>query len=179
LSPIQDCRIQPSSVHVTLGSDFLRFSTTPTYGECGAVDPRDLPDDLSVAHVVEPGECYTIRPGEFVLGTTAETVALPDDLAARAEGKSSLARLSLPVHITGGFIDPGFTGQITLEFNNVAPFPTDALARDEDRPIELRTARPCRCPTIRPRRARQPLPGAAGDDGEPLRTHHAIPALLG
>ncbi len=64
-----------------------------------------------------------LHPGEFVLGSTFESVTLPDDLAGRLEGKSSLGRLGLLTHSTAGFIDPGFTGHITLELSNVANLP--------------------------------------------------------
>ncbi len=59
-----------------------------------------------------------IFPGEFLLASTLETVRIPPDLVAQVNGKSSLGRLGLSVHITAGFIDPGFQGQITLELHN-------------------------------------------------------------
>ena len=64
-----------------------------------------------------------LHPGEFVLGSTLELCTLPDDLAGRLEGKSSLGRLGLLTHSTAGFIDPGFSGHITLELSNVANLP--------------------------------------------------------
>jgi len=64
-----------------------------------------------------------LHPGEFVLGSTLEVVSVPDDLAARLEGKSSLGRLGLLTHSTAGFVDPGFSGHITLELSNVANLP--------------------------------------------------------
>jgi dCTP deaminase len=64
-----------------------------------------------------------LHPGEFVLGSTLECCTLPDDLAGRLEGKSSLGRLGLLTHSTAGFIDPGFSGHITLELSNVANLP--------------------------------------------------------
>jgi dCTP deaminase len=75
--------------------------------------------------VVEPNgeEPFVLHPGEFVLGSTLEVVTLPDDLAARLEGKSSLGRLGLLTHSTAGFIDPGFSGHVTLELSNVANLP--------------------------------------------------------
>src|SRR5689334_9958714 len=92
------------------------------------VDPWDAglaqqQDDLTT--LVEPvgDEPFVLHPGEFVLGSTLEVVTLPDDLAGRLEGKSSLGRLGLLTHSTAGFIDPGFTGHITLELSNVANLP--------------------------------------------------------
>src|SRR5687767_11708959 len=64
-----------------------------------------------------------LHPGEFVLASTYEAVTLPDDVAARLEGKSSLGRLGLLTHSTAGFIDPGFSGHVTLELSNVATLP--------------------------------------------------------
>ena len=64
---------------------------------------------------------YTLQPGGFVLAETAETLRLPPDLAARVEGKSSLGRLGLVVHMTAGYIDPGFYGVVTLEICNLNP----------------------------------------------------------
>jgi len=64
-----------------------------------------------------------LHPGEFVLASTYEVITLPDDIAGRLEGKSSLGRLGLLTHSTAGFIDPGFSGHITLELSNVANLP--------------------------------------------------------
>lgn len=72
---------------------------------------------------VDPDEPFVLHPGEFVLGSTLELITLPDDVAARLEGKSSLGRLGLLTHSTAGFIDPGFTGHVTLELSNVATLP--------------------------------------------------------
>ena len=72
---------------------------------------------------VPPGQPFVLHPGEFVLGATYESVTLPDDVAARLEGKSSLGRLGLLTHSTAGFIDPGFEGNVTLELSNTATLP--------------------------------------------------------
>ena len=68
-------------------------------------------------------EGFNLHPGEFVLASTYEVITLPDDIAGRLEGKSSLGRLGLLTHSTAGFIDPGFSGHITLELSNVANLP--------------------------------------------------------
>lgn len=70
-----------------------------------------------------PDEHFILHPGEFVLASTYEVITLPDDIAGRLEGKSSLGRLGLLTHSTAGFIDPGFSGHITLELSNVANLP--------------------------------------------------------
>ncbi len=73
--------------------------------------------------VVEEGEAFVLHPGEFVLGATRERVAVPPDLVARVEGRSSIGRLAVVVHATAGFIDPGFDGRITLELSNLGRLP--------------------------------------------------------
>src|SRR5215216_6269908 len=87
------------------------------------IDPAKQQDELTSLVQPDPGEPFVLHPGEFVLGSTLELCTLPDDLAGRLEGKSSLGRLGLLTHSTAGFIDPGFTGHITLELSNVATLP--------------------------------------------------------
>jgi dCTP deaminase len=88
------------------------------------IDPAEDQADLTREVVVEgESEPFILHPGEFALGSTYEVVGLPDDIAARVEGKSSLGRLGLLTHATAGFIDPGFTGHVTLELANVATLP--------------------------------------------------------
>ena len=79
--------------------------------------------DLTTLVEVEDGDAFVLHPGEFVLASTLELFTLPADLAGRLEGKSSLGRLGLLTHSTAGFIDPGFSGHITLELSNVANLP--------------------------------------------------------
>ena len=111
--------VQPSSVDVRLDSLFRVFNNT----RYTHIDPAQQQDELT--SLVEPvnGEPFVLHPGEFVLGSTLELCTLPDDLAGRLEGKSSLGRLGLLTHSTAGFIDPGFSGHITLELSNVANLP--------------------------------------------------------
>lgn len=119
LDPIEDSQIQPASVDVRLSSQFLVFRNHTLE----VIDPFKKPDDLMELVSVEEGTAFILHPGEFVLGSTIETVGLPDDLAARVEGKSSLGRLGINVHSTAGFVDCGFKGQVTLELSNVATLP--------------------------------------------------------
>ena len=111
--------VQPSSVDVRLDRYFRVFNNS----QYTHIDPAQQQDDLTA--LVEPkgDEPFVLHPGEFVLGSTLEVVTLPDDLAGRLEGKSSLGRLGLLTHSTAGFIDPGFSGHITLELSNVANLP--------------------------------------------------------
>ncbi|MGH8917250.1 MAG: dCTP deaminase, partial [Actinomycetes bacterium] len=82
-------------------------------------------DQEELTELVEIGDDggFILHPGEFVLGSTAERVALPDDLVGRLEGKSSLGRLGLLIHSTAGFVDAGWDGYLTLELSNVANLP--------------------------------------------------------
>lgn len=113
IQPYSEDRLQPCSYDVTLGSRIIRFVG---HGEINARD-RKL-DNLEYCSVDIPESGYVLEPNEFILGCTNETVSLPADLAARYEGKSSMGRLGLASHITAGFIDPGFRGDITLEIKN-------------------------------------------------------------
>ena len=61
---------------------------------------------------------YTLKPNEFILGSTFEYVSIPNTISAFVDGKSSLGRLGIAVHITAGFIDAGFEGNVTLEIKN-------------------------------------------------------------
>ncbi len=119
IDPFDDTLVQPSSIDVRLDCLFRVFNNT----RYTHIDPAQQQDELT--SLVEPadGEPFVLHPGEFVLGSTLELIALPDDLAGRLEGKSSLGRLGLLTHSTAGFIDPGFSGHITLELSNVANLP--------------------------------------------------------
>ena len=119
LEPFDDAMVQPSSVDVRLDRFFRLFDNH----KYPVIDPAQDQPDLTRLVEVAPDEPFVLHPGEFVLGATHERVTLPDDVAARLEGKSSLGRLGLLTHSTAGFIDPGFTGHVTLELSNVAPLP--------------------------------------------------------
>jgi dCTP deaminase len=119
LDPLDEAMIQPSSVDVRLDRFFRVFNNT----KYTHIDPRQQQDELTALVETADDEPFVLHPGEFVLGSTFESVNLPDDLAGRLEGKSSLGRLGLLTHSTAGFIDPGFTGHITLELSNVANLP--------------------------------------------------------
>ena len=119
LEPFDGEMVQPSSIDVRLDRFFRVFNNT----KYTHIDPRQQQDDLTSLVEAEADEPFVLHPGEFVLGSTFEKVTLPDDLAGRLEGKSSLGRLGLLTHSTAGFIDPGFSGHITLELSNVAILP--------------------------------------------------------
>jgi dCTP deaminase len=111
--------LQPSSIDVRLDRFFRVFVNT----KYTHIDPSLQQDELTSLVEPEGDEPFVLHPGEFVLGSTFEQITLPDDLAGRLEGKSSLGRLGLLTHSTAGFIDPGFSGHITLELSNVANLP--------------------------------------------------------
>ncbi len=119
LHPFDADMIQPSSIDVRLDR-FFRVFENHRYPH---IDPAADQPDLTRAVEPEGDEPFILHPGEFVLGSTYEVVTLPDDVAARLEGKSSLGRLGLLTHSTAGFIDPGFSGHVTLELSNVATLP--------------------------------------------------------
>ena len=119
LDPWDEAMVQPSSVDVRLDRLFRLFDNH----KYPHIDPSIDQPDLTRLVEVAPDEPFVLHPGEFVLGATYEVVTLPDDIAARLEGKSSLGRLGLLTHSTAGFIDPGFSGHVTLELSNVATLP--------------------------------------------------------
>jgi dCTP deaminase len=119
LDPFDASMVQPSSVDVRLDRYFRLFDNH----KYPFIDPAEDQPELTRLIEVAPDEPFILHPGEFALGSTFELVGLPDDVAARLEGKSSLGRLGLLTHSTAGFIDPGFSGHVTLELSNVATLP--------------------------------------------------------
>lgn len=119
VEPFDAAMVQPSSVDVRLDRFFRVFENH----KYSVIDPSIEQPDLTREIAVDPDEDFILHPGEFVLASTYEVITLPDDIAGRLEGKSSLGRLGLLTHSTAGFIDPGFSGHITLELSNVANLP--------------------------------------------------------
>jgi dCTP deaminase len=119
VEPYDEAMIQPSSIDFRLDR-FFRVFENHRYPH---IDPAADQSDLTREVEPDGDEPFILHPGEFVLGSTLEVVTLPDDLAARVEGKSSLGRLGLLTHATAGFVDPGFSGHVTLELANVATLP--------------------------------------------------------
>jgi dCTP deaminase len=119
LEPCDLNMIQPSSVDVRLDRLFRTFENH----KYAHIDPAENQPELTREVGVASKEAFILHPGEFVLGSTYEVITLPDDIAGRLEGKSSLGRLGLLTHSTAGFIDPGFSGHVTLELSNVANLP--------------------------------------------------------
>ncbi len=119
IDPFESSNVQPSSIDVRVDRQFRVFHNA----RYPYIDVRQPMDDLTELVEISDDEPFILHPGEFVLGQTLERVTLPDDLVARLEGKSSLGRLGLLIHSTAGFVDSGFSGNLTLELSNVANLP--------------------------------------------------------
>jgi len=118
IDPFDAACVQPSSVDLHVDAEFRVFRNN-RYPFIDVKQEQDLTELVEV----KPDEAFILHPGEFVLGSTLERVAIPDDLVARLEGKSSLGRLGLLIHSTAGYVDPGWNGYLTLELSNVANLP--------------------------------------------------------
>lgn len=122
IDPLKDeQQIQPSSVDIRLGDEFKVFKVIRK----PYIDPKDEEDiaEYMESSTVPEGEAFIIHPNEFALATTQEYVKVPDDLVARVEGRSSMGRLGVTMHVTAGYVDPGFEGRITLEISNIGAMP--------------------------------------------------------
>jgi dCTP deaminase len=119
IDPFDPACVQPSSIDLHVDSQFRVFANN----RYPFIDVREEQPDLTDLVEVKPDEAFILHPGEFVLGSTLERVAIPGDLVARLEGKSSLGRLGLLIHSTAGYVDPGWDGTLTLELSNVANLP--------------------------------------------------------
>ena len=115
IDPLGPNAIQPASVDIRLDREILVFRNNwRTH-----IDVMQPADDVVDQVFIEEGQPFLLHPGQFALGSTLETVTIADDVVARIEGKSSLARYGLLIHSTAGFVDPGWSGKLTLEFSNV------------------------------------------------------------
>ena len=119
IEPLDETAIQPASLDVRLDRGFRVFNTTSR----PYVDVREPVDELTDLLEIGDDEPFVIQPGTFCLASTVETITIPDDIVARVDGKSSLGRLGLLVHATAGYVDPGWTGKLTLELSNQSQMP--------------------------------------------------------
>src|SRR5438270_8210884 len=119
IDPVDDADIQPSSVDLHLDRFFRVFRNHTMR----VIDVKEDQSELTELVEIRADDSFILHPGEFVLGSTSERVALPTDLVARLEGKSSLGRLGLLIHSTAGFVDAGWNGHLTLELSNVSNLP--------------------------------------------------------
>lgn len=119
IKPFNKAHIQPSSIDLLLGYEFRIFKNIHR----AFIDLREPVYDYMEKIVIKKDQPLIIHPGEFILGTSIETIKIPNNMLARLDGKSSLGRLGLIIHATAGFIDPGFEGQITYEITNLSNMP--------------------------------------------------------
>jgi dCTP deaminase len=124
IDPLTDAQVQPASVDLRLGPGLLAYQTSG-----GVVVDPETRFTLRTRPIPVSGRAgFVLRPGMFVLGCTAETVTLPAHLAAQIDGCSTLGRLGIIVHSTAGWVDPGFSGELTLELSNAGPVPVRLTA---------------------------------------------------
>lgn len=119
IEPSEERLIQPASVDLRLGREFRVFRNY----RLAYIDVKQEMSHLTELEQIDEVNPFILHPGEFVLAVTMERVEMPADLVGRLDGKSSLGRLGLIVHSTAGFVDPGFSGRLTLELTNVANLP--------------------------------------------------------
>ncbi|HMU28117.1 MAG TPA: dCTP deaminase, partial [Solirubrobacterales bacterium] len=119
IDPFEEKLIQPSSIDLRVDHSYRVFNNS----RYPFIDVKQPMEDLTELVKPSDDEPFILHPGEFVLGQTLERVTVPDDMVARLEGKSSLGRLGLLIHSTAGFVDAGFSGNLTLELSNVANLP--------------------------------------------------------
>ena len=107
----------------------LSDKTLKEYLKEGKIGFEPLKDDKQIQpssidmRLGDEFKVFKVFPNEFALATTLEYVKVPEDLVARVEGRSSMGRLGVTMHVTAGFIDPGFEGKITLEISNIGAMP--------------------------------------------------------
>ncbi|MFH0837359.1 MAG: dCTP deaminase [Candidatus Aenigmatarchaeota archaeon] len=111
-------RIKAAWVDLSLGNEFRIFKIS----QHPFIDVKK-PIDNTEKIIVNEGDTFMLHPGEFILGHIKEKISIPDDLAAYVDGQSSLGRIGMVVHITAGFVDPGYHGKLTLEMTNVGKLP--------------------------------------------------------
>ena len=117
-----------TSVDLTLSPKIRVWHQFDSLGVEPPVFSPGLPDYKANPVILEhtdsldiPDDGYVITPKSFLLAWTTETVTLPTQFrfAARVEGKSSLARHGIGIHVTAPTIHAGFTGQLRLEIYNI------------------------------------------------------------
>lgn len=122
VDPFDPSLVQPNSLDIRLGDHFAWYREGTE-----VIDPYR--EETIASHVEEMhAESIVLQPGKFILGETLECIELPDNIVATIEGKSSIARLGIGLHQTGGWIDAGFRGTITLEMSNANQRPVRLYA---------------------------------------------------
>ena len=117
--PVTNDQIGPASIDLKLGNIFKVFKQ----GKYLNLDvKKGIPEECMEEIHIPDGEAFVLHPNTFAIAATKEYITVPDTLSVKVEGKSTLARMGILVH-TAGFIDPGFSGAITLEISNQAQLP--------------------------------------------------------
>jgi dCTP deaminase len=122
IDPYDPRLVQPNSLDIRLGNHFVWYTVSSE-----VIDPYNK-DSVSSGIEEVHADSFILNPGQFVLAETLECIGLPDNVVATIEGKSSIARLGITLHQTGGWIDAGFRGTITLEMANVNSRPVKVYA---------------------------------------------------
>jgi len=115
---LKEEQFQSAWIDLTLGKEFRTFKSI----QSALIDPKN-PEDITEMITIDEDKPFIIQPGEFILGTVNEYVKFPDDLAGAVDGRSSLGRLGVVVHVTSTFVDPGWEGKLVLEITNVGKMP--------------------------------------------------------
>lgn len=119
ISPFDKKYLQPASIDLHLDKHFLVFDTQKHH----VIDPKLPVDDMMREVTIDEDGAFILHPGEFALGLIFEKTGVSNRFAGRLEGKSSVGRLGVLIHVTAGFLDPGNSLQMTLELHNVSNLP--------------------------------------------------------
>ena len=119
VSPFDEKHLQPASIDLHLDNQFLVFDTTKNY----VIDPKKPLDDMMKEITIDEETPFVLHPGEFALGLIYEETGVSGQYVGRLEGKSSVGRMGVLIHITAGFLDPGNSLKMTLELHNTANIP--------------------------------------------------------
>ena len=123
IKPFKKVNLQQSTIDLTLDSKIRVFENYTV----GLIDVKDYHDTSRLIDTHRNG-WFILHPGRFLLGSTVEEITVPNDLAAKLEGRSSWGRLGLIIHATAGYVDPGFSGRLTLEISNISQLPIKLYA---------------------------------------------------
>ncbi len=131
--PVPRAHFGSFSVDLRLAHQFRVFKRTQyPFIDLGSLEGSSfsMSEDVMEEIEIDEGGAFYLHPGELALGVTIERITVPDDLVGWLDGRSSLARLGLMIHITAHTIDPGWDGRITLEFANIGRFPLAHLCSE-------------------------------------------------
>ena len=119
IDPFDEKYIQPASIDLHLDKNFLVFDTNKHY----VIDPKKPLDNMMRDVTIDKKTPFVLHPGDFALGLIYEVTGVSSRYVGRLEGKSSVGRMGLLIHITAGFLDPGNSLKMTLELHNAANIP--------------------------------------------------------